>query len=98
MHSKFALVDDDWGTIGTFNAISPGVWWANETNIIVHDRRFVAELARVFENDVAQSEPITETWSALRSWSSRAWERLAARVYLAAEGIATRTRRERTAC
>jgi cardiolipin synthase len=92
MHSKFVLVDHDWGTVGSFNAISPGLWWANETNIVVHDRRFVAELARVFEDDLAQSQPITESWCARRSWPSHAWERLAARAYRAAEGIATRTR------
>ena len=98
MHSKFVLVDDDWATIGSFNAISPGVWWANETNIVVHDPLFVAELARVFENDVAQSQPITEAWTARRSWPSRAWEWFVARMYLAAEWIATRARRAHTGC
>jgi cardiolipin synthase len=97
MHSKFVLVDDDWGTVGSFNAISPGVWWANETNIVVHDGPFIAELARVFENDVAQSQPITGTWTARRAWPSRAWELCLARAYRAAEWITTHIRRGRAA-
>lgn len=96
-HSKFALVDDDWGTIGSFNAISPGVWWANETNVVVHDRLVNTELARVFEHDVAQSQPITEIWTALRPWPSRAWEWFLARAYRAAEWITTHIRRGRAA-
>lgn len=55
VHSKFAVVDDDWGTVGTFNALSPGAWWANETNVTVEHAPFVRELAAVFERDVAQS-------------------------------------------
>lgn len=87
MHSKFALIDADWATVGTFNAISPGIWWANETNFIVHDRAFVAALARVFEDDVRQSERITLATVASRPWHLRLWERTLAALYRAVEAV-----------
>ncbi|MFO7177526.1 MAG: phospholipase D-like domain-containing protein [Pseudomonadota bacterium] len=81
MHSKFAVVDDDWATVGTFNAMTPGIWWANETNVIVHDRRFADELARVFERDTARSIAITHGWTRQRPVYRRLWERFAAGLY-----------------
>lgn len=87
MHSKFAVVDEDWATVGTFNAISPGVWWANETNVIVRDREFIAQLARVFEHDSTQSEPVTRAWLARRPCLRRLWERFVAISYRSLESL-----------
>jgi cardiolipin synthase len=87
MHSKFALVDEEWATIGTFNAISPGVWWANETNVIVRDRGFVTELARVFETDLGQSALVTPAWVARRPFRARLWDKLVARSYRLVEWL-----------
>lgn len=52
LHSKFVVIDDDWCTIGSFNATTPGLWWANETNVVVLDRPFTQALATVFLNDL----------------------------------------------
>jgi cardiolipin synthase A/B len=87
MHSKFALIDDVWATIGTFNAMSPGVWWANETNVIVRDRQFVAELAQIFETDLGQSAVVGPSWVARRPLRARLWDKLVARTYRAVEWL-----------
>jgi cardiolipin synthase len=58
LHSKFAVIDDDWCTVGTFNASAPGIGWANEANVFVYDPAFVARCARLFEADLAHCEPI----------------------------------------
>jgi len=93
MHSKFAIVDDDWATVGTFNAMTPGIWWANETNVVVHDRRFADELARVFERDVARSIVITLGWTRQRPRHRRLWERFAAALYRLVERTLVTARR-----
>ena len=85
MHSKFALIDESWATVGTFNAMSPGVWWANETNVIVRDASFVSELARVFTVDLAQSQRVTPATCAARPLGTRIWEGCVARAYRAVE-------------
>jgi cardiolipin synthase A/B len=85
LHSKFALVDESWATVGTFNAMSPGVWWANETNVIVRDAGFVSELARVFRVDLAQSRCVTRATCAARPIGTRLWESCVARAYRAVE-------------
>lgn len=87
MHSKFAVIDDDWATVGTFNAMSPGVWWANETNVIVREPAFIRQLARVFERDSAQSVPVTPEWLARRPRSVRLWERVVASAYRLLEAL-----------
>jgi cardiolipin synthase len=48
MHSKFALVDDDWCTIGTFNANPSSLSAVNEVNLFVFDPAFVAQVADLF--------------------------------------------------
>jgi cardiolipin synthase len=62
LHAKFAVIDEDWSTVGSFNAISPGLWWANETNLVIRDSAFARALAQVFELDLAQSAPIDAAW------------------------------------
>jgi cardiolipin synthase len=59
LHAKFALIDDDWATVGTFNANATSLRWANEANLFVRDRRFVAQLGRVFERDLASAIEVT---------------------------------------
>ncbi len=88
LHSKFALVDDEWSTLGTFNAMTPGVMWSNETNVIVCDRAFVTALAQIFTEDSAQSTRVTPAWLAGRVWYDRLRERAAASLYRAVERAA----------
>jgi cardiolipin synthase A/B len=93
MHSKFALIDEIWATVGTFNAMSPGVWLVNETNVIVRDTNFVTELARVFTSDLAQSRRVTSASCASRPLGTRLWESCVARAYRAVEWLLLGLRR-----
>jgi cardiolipin synthase len=88
LHSKFALVDDEWSTLGTFNAMTPGVMWSNETNVVVCERAFVTALARVFTHDSAHSTPVTPAWLARRSRLVRLRERAASGLYRTVERAA----------
>jgi cardiolipin synthase len=81
MHTKFAVIDDDWSTVGTFNAISPGLWWANETNLVVRDRNFATAVAGVFELDLAQSTPVDAAWLSRQPFWARLWRAFAILVY-----------------
>jgi cardiolipin synthase len=92
MHSKFALVDAGWATVGTFNAMSPGVWWANETNVIVRDPAFVAALARIFEIDITHSRRVDETSMAGASWPAQLRDRALAAAYRATERLVLEVR------
>ncbi|HEU4538753.1 MAG TPA: cardiolipin synthase B, partial [Polyangiaceae bacterium] len=59
MHSKYALVDDDWCSVGTFNANSTSVGLTNEVNLFVYDPAFVDRCAEQFERDLARSKEVT---------------------------------------
>jgi cardiolipin synthase len=78
MHSKFAVVDDDWCTIGTFNANATSLAMANEVNLFVHDPRFVARAAELFERDLAASTPVDQARARRGSLIDRAVDRMAA--------------------
>jgi cardiolipin synthase len=87
LHAKFAVIDDDWSTVGSFNAISPGLWWANETNLVVRDAGFASALARVFELDLAQSAPIDTAWLGRQPPWQRLWRAFAIFVYRGLEHL-----------
>lgn len=54
-HAKYALVDDDWCTVGSFNMNATSVSCANELNVFVRAPAFVACVAEQFETDLAAS-------------------------------------------
>ena len=87
LHAKFAVIDDDWSTVGSFNAISPGLWWANETNLVVRDAGVAATLAHVFELDLSQSAIIDAAWLARQAVWVRLWRAFAIFVYRCLERI-----------
>jgi cardiolipin synthase len=87
LHAKFVVIDDDWGTVGTFNAISPGLWWANETNLVIRDAGFARVLARVFELDLSQSAPIDAAWLLRQPLWLRLWRAFAIFVYRGLERL-----------
>ena len=60
LHAKYAVVDDDWCTVGTFNANPTSVAMANEVNLFVWDRTFVAAVADQFARDLARSRRVTK--------------------------------------
>jgi cardiolipin synthase len=87
LHAKFAVIDDDWGTVGSFNAISPGLWWANETNLVIRDAGFARALAQVFELDLKQSAVVDAAWLARQPWWLRVWRAFAIFVYRCLERL-----------
>jgi cardiolipin synthase len=60
-HAKFAVIDDDWSTIGSFNLNPSSLISTNESNLFVRDPQFIRRLAAVFESDRAQSRRITRS-------------------------------------
>jgi cardiolipin synthase A/B len=87
LHAKFAVIDDDWSTVGSFNAISPGLWWANETNLVVLDSAFAHALAQVFELDLAQSATIDADWLRRQPRWRLLWRAFAIFVYRCLERL-----------
>lgn len=77
LHSKFALVDGDWCTIGTFNANPSSLTAVNEVNLFVFDPGFVARVADLFSRDRADSRPVTRDALAARSLLDKAADCLA---------------------
>ncbi|WP_437995637.1 phosphatidylserine/phosphatidylglycerophosphate/cardiolipin synthase family protein [Sorangium sp. So ce185] len=58
LHSKFAVIDDDWATVGTFNVNPTSLRWVSEANLIVKQPGFVRDAANLFERDVDRSEEV----------------------------------------
>jgi cardiolipin synthase A/B len=87
LHAKLALIDDDWGTVGSFNAIAPGLWWANETNLVVRGADFARALAHVFEHDLQQALRVDDAWLRRQPRLWRAWRAFAASVYRVLERL-----------
>lgn len=67
-HSKMLLVDDEWASVGSANFDQRSFMFNDENNINVRSRKVVAELAAIFAEDKARSEPID-----LPRWRSRPW-------------------------
>ncbi len=58
MHAKYALIDDDWATLGSTNMDYLSLMTNREANIIIHQPRTVAKMADHFTRDCAASESI----------------------------------------
>jgi cardiolipin synthase len=78
LHSKFALVDDDWCTVGTFNCNPTSVNFANEVNVFVFDPRFVSRVAKLFAADRELSLRIDEGFLSARGLVDQTIDQLAA--------------------
>ncbi|HEY0706020.1 MAG TPA: phosphatidylserine/phosphatidylglycerophosphate/cardiolipin synthase family protein [Polyangia bacterium] len=61
MHGKYAVIDDDWVTVGSFNALGVSMSYAIESNLIIRDRRIVEQAAQHFLAQLKQSLPVTPT-------------------------------------
>jgi cardiolipin synthase A/B len=59
LHGKFAVIDDDWCTVGTFNANPTSVGLVNEVNLFVFDPTFVSRVAHLFAADLQRSREVT---------------------------------------
>jgi cardiolipin synthase len=76
MHSKYAVVDDDWCTVGTFNINPTSAGLTNEVNLFVYEPAFVARCAAQFERDLARGDEVTPARAAARGPLERAADEL----------------------
>ena len=53
LHAKVATVDDDWATVGSSNIDPFSLLLSREANLVVHDRRFTAELRASLQRALA---------------------------------------------
>lgn len=58
MHAKYALVDDDWSLIGTFNANVASVAFAIEVALVSHRAADGTAVAAQLQRDLAVSRPV----------------------------------------
>lgn len=80
LHSKTALIDGVWSTIGSTNLDWRSFLHNDEVNAVILGQDFGAQMQAMFETDLAASKPITlEQWER-RSISERLKE-LAARIW-----------------
>lgn len=68
LHAKTAVVDYDWGTVGTANFDYLSFFVNDELNLFSDDASFNAELAAQFERDLAVSLEVTA-----EPWRHRSW-------------------------
>jgi cardiolipin synthase len=83
LHSKSAVVDAVWSTVGSTNLDWRSLAYNDELNAVVLGPEFAAQMAAIFARDVANSEEITpEHWSSrplrerLKELAARAWARM----------------------
>lgn len=79
-HTKMAVIDDDWSTVGTFNANPTSMALANEVNLFVFDRRFAQVVAEQFERNLEFCDEVTLEQLAERPLYEQVRDRLHADV------------------
>jgi cardiolipin synthase len=72
LHSKTAVIDGVWSSIGSHNLDHRSLHYNLEVNINVYDRQFGAEMSRVFEEDLRGSRPVTRAETKSRPFLSKA--------------------------
>jgi cardiolipin synthase len=55
MHAKYAVIDDNWATVGSCNFDCLGLGYNREANIILRDRSVVAQLRINFDDDIGHA-------------------------------------------
>ena len=68
LHAKTMVIDGAWGTIGTMNADNQSMAFNNESNLLVLDKTFAAELEKLFMEDLEHSKEITLDEFRKRPW------------------------------
>jgi cardiolipin synthase len=81
LHSKTALIDGVWSTIGSTNLDWRSFLHNEEVNAVILGQEFGAQMHAMFETDLASSSPITlEQWEQrsigdrLKETLARIWE------------------------
>jgi cardiolipin synthase A/B len=63
LHSKTAVIDGVWATVGSTNMDSWSMLSDDEVNAVVLSREFAVEMEKMFAKDLAESDPILwEKW------------------------------------
>lgn len=75
LHSKTAVVDGEWSTIGTFNLDHLSLRFNLEVNVAVLDPRFGAVMEQSFLEDLRESDEVALERFAKRPWLERVVER-----------------------
>ena len=83
LHSKTAVIDGVWSTVGSTNLDWRSFLDNDEINAVILGREFAQKMQAMFANDLAASEAIlAERWERrplkfrLKEWMARAWGRL----------------------
>lgn len=82
LHSKTALIDSVWSSVGSTNLDWRSFLDNDEVNAVILGREFAAQMQAMFDKDLEASEPIDlERWEnrsplfRLKEWGSRLFER-----------------------
>ncbi len=75
MHAKTMVIDGTWSAIGSMNFDSRSLAFNDETNLLVLDRTFGAQMEAVFLDDLRCAQEMTSSVLARRSWWQRLLER-----------------------
>lgn len=82
LHSKTAVIDDSWATVGTFNFDYQSIFHNLEVNITVKGKQFARKMRERFETDIERSRKIDSQhlsewnwwdWTCARFWHWFRW-------------------------
>jgi cardiolipin synthase len=83
LHSKTAIIDGVWSTVGSANLDWRSALDNNEVNAVVLGREFAQQMLAMFAADLAESDAIdAETWERrpipfrFKEWMARVWGRM----------------------
>lgn len=69
LHSKTAIIDDNWGTVGSSNFDILSFFYNREANLMIADKQAIADLKQQFFKDLAVSEELTwDGWHTVPRW------------------------------
>jgi cardiolipin synthase len=80
MHAKAMVVDSLWGTIGSMNFDNRSLAFNNESNLVVLDPAFGAQMQRTFAEDLRYAKEIRLQEFKRRRWTAKLMERAASLI------------------
>ena len=83
MHSKTIIADGVWGEVGSMNFDNRSMAFNNESNVVVMDSTFGAQMDSIFMDDLRYTKQITlpsfdqrSRWSKFLEWAAAKLDRL----------------------
>ncbi|MEI7482508.1 MAG: phospholipase D-like domain-containing protein [Elusimicrobiota bacterium] len=76
LHSKTAVIDGIWSSVGSHNLDHRSLHYNLEVNINVYDRAFGSSMAHFFRDDLKNSKPVTLDDTRVRPFLSKAASKL----------------------